>query len=404
MATTKLGSIQERRAAAHRQRGVTLIEALVALLIMSFGMVALSGMQSSLRRSDDIARQRSDAMRLANADMERMRGFTQLGVPTPAQSAAGEYGYAEIASTASPLSMLVEQTTYSLTRTVQTRTEPPRKDVTITVTWTDRAGDNQTVNLVGVITPTEPKLSSALRFAPAYESFRPPKERHDAIPPSAVDLGGGISAAAPPGTSYVFWIFDNVTGRLTGICNVANRTLGTLTSADVASCQAGITGGALVVSGFVRYSTGTLTPSADSPSSIALPLSVTASLTTSAPTAPACYNDSSLAAAAGQTYASYMCAIYPDSSVSPPAWSGSIDIGTLPIAAGGYRICRYSADYNGDGSINPNEHPKTYSSVSVSLSRQNFLVIDYGVSCPSGTPANPSVGRFASTATAQHQP
>lgn len=41
-----------RRVAGH-QRGVTLIEALVALLVMSFGMVALVGLLANLRRGGD---------------------------------------------------------------------------------------------------------------------------------------------------------------------------------------------------------------------------------------------------------------------------------------------------------------------------------------------------------------
>ncbi|WP_370695081.1 type IV pilus modification PilV family protein, partial [Klebsiella pneumoniae] len=38
-----------------RQRGVTLIEALVALMVMSFGMVALVGLLATLRRGGDVA-------------------------------------------------------------------------------------------------------------------------------------------------------------------------------------------------------------------------------------------------------------------------------------------------------------------------------------------------------------
>ena len=51
------------------QRGVTLIEALVALMVMAFGMVALVGLMSNLRRSTDVAKQRSEAMRLAQAEL-----------------------------------------------------------------------------------------------------------------------------------------------------------------------------------------------------------------------------------------------------------------------------------------------------------------------------------------------
>ena len=52
-----------------RQAGVTLIEAMVALLIMAFGMVALVGLQSNLRRSADLAKQRGEAIRIAQQQL-----------------------------------------------------------------------------------------------------------------------------------------------------------------------------------------------------------------------------------------------------------------------------------------------------------------------------------------------
>jgi len=63
-----------------------------------------------------------------------------------------------------------------------------------------------------------------------------------------------------------------------------------------------------------------------------------------------------------------------------------------------FKVCRYSADYNGNGYtywVNPDttkepafkidneEHPETYRAVSHSLARQNFLIVRGDVSCPS---------------------
>lgn len=395
-----------RQPLPHRRQqvGITLVEALVAMLIMAFGMVALSGLQTSLRRSSDDARQRTDAARIAQQTLESLRGFSQIQSATPSQAALGIFGYNDIASSTSPTAVVSNATSFNVSQTVTPVAAPPHLDVTVTVDWTDRAGTNRSLSLIGKISPVDPALAMAARFAPAFPISRSPFERHEAIPTAARDLGQGFSAAAPPGASGVFWVFNNITGRLTGICNVANRTLGTLTNSDIGNCQTGITGGAFVVSGYIRYATGTTTPSADTPASVALPVQVLANLTLSGAQAPACYNDSGSAAGAGQTYASYMCAIYPSTTSATPMWAGRIDLAGITLGTGGYSVYRYSADYDGNGTIDTPEHPRDYQNVSTSLSKQNFLVVDYAANAPTSTQANPTAGRYIDTSVVLHQP
>ena len=70
---------------ARRQRGISLLEALLAFVVLSFGMLALGKLQSHLRLQADIARQQSQAVRLAQQDIERLRAYSVLtgggGVP-----------------------------------------------------------------------------------------------------------------------------------------------------------------------------------------------------------------------------------------------------------------------------------------------------------------------------------
>ena len=47
------------------QRGVSLVEAIVAMAVMAFGMMAIVGLQTTLRQNSDIAKQRSEAVRIA---------------------------------------------------------------------------------------------------------------------------------------------------------------------------------------------------------------------------------------------------------------------------------------------------------------------------------------------------
>ena len=81
-----------RRATRHGSAGITLIEALIALLVLSLGMLALVQVQSTLRYNSDVAKQRSEAVRIAQENMESLRAYGRLAATT------GYKSYTEIAS------------------------------------------------------------------------------------------------------------------------------------------------------------------------------------------------------------------------------------------------------------------------------------------------------------------
>lgn len=56
------------------QRGFKLIEALIALAVLAVGSLALSSLQLWLDHGTALARQRSDAVRLAQTQIEQLRG------------------------------------------------------------------------------------------------------------------------------------------------------------------------------------------------------------------------------------------------------------------------------------------------------------------------------------------
>ena len=60
----------------HRsQRGVSLIEALVAMAVMAFGTLGVLGVQTTLRLNADIAKQRNEAVRIGQETIEAARSF-----------------------------------------------------------------------------------------------------------------------------------------------------------------------------------------------------------------------------------------------------------------------------------------------------------------------------------------
>jgi hypothetical protein len=95
-------------------------------------------------------------------------------------------------------------------------------------------------------------------------------------------------------------------------------------------------------------------------------------------------------------------------------WSGKVVLTGFSTGtnASDYRVCRYSADYNGSGDmytvdkrrLDNAEHPEVYGRVTQSLSSQNFLVIRGDRTCPTAPAVSPSLGVFADYSTVQLQP
>ena len=143
----------------HAQRGATLFEALVAFLVLSLGMVAIARLQGHLRLDADVARQRSEAVRLAQEDMESLRGFGALN------AAPGLRSFDAIASASR--SVDTGTASYLIDRRIGTAGGPPlAKSVSITVSWTDRSGAAQQVTLHSIVAGSDPALSAALALGP----------------------------------------------------------------------------------------------------------------------------------------------------------------------------------------------------------------------------------------------
>ena len=60
------------------ERGFTLIEALIALVVMSLGMLTFAAVQARLRTHSDVAKQRSEAVRIGQENIENLRAFGSL--------------------------------------------------------------------------------------------------------------------------------------------------------------------------------------------------------------------------------------------------------------------------------------------------------------------------------------
>lgn len=429
------------------QRGVTLIEALVALVIMSFGMVALVGLLSNLRYGGDVAKQRSEAMNLAQAELEKLRSYSIL--KKTAGATVQDYE-SDLLGEVLPRTITGENsnTTFTLSRTVRPllngvaaptgEVEPQAlraQAVGVQVDWLDRSGAPQSVTLNTIISRADPVFTLAVGVTPPSNGVRLPGNRHPAIPPRAQDLGNGSSAFRPPNGGTAVWVFNNLTGVITGKCEIGETT--TLTASAVDSCRNNTVG--YLISGSIRFSNADA-PDPARPEALALPAPLNAYLNltpsqlkvrdsdgafTVAPGAAyqespnhVCFSDAPEPGVTSRTSVNYYCIVFPNTQ-TPRNWWGQLLLTGLNIgtSATDHKVCRYSADYNGNGytyvpatreddldKIDNEEHPATYQRVTYSLARQNFLVVRGDVSCPTAPAPDPTNGIFLDYSTVQIQP
>lgn len=411
-------------------RGVSLVEAMVALAIMGFGMLAVVGVQATMRLNADIAKQRSEATRIGQESMEKLRAFMVI------DTAPGATAFADIAN-AGPTNVggLTTNTTYRLSQTVVDYTNPPSKALTVTVAWNDRTDQSQQVVLRSVIAAAAPALSGTLAVRPGAAAGGPvrrPFSRHPTIPVQARDFGTGRSAFVPPWQSRYVFVFNNITGVITGVCDFGFTAAGlsndTITTTDVASCDNNTQ--AQLLSGFVRFwrdSGGPNLTAADveDPVGPALRLRMRLTLTSSGhPSGSFCIDDASGTSTElfNQTlaFATYFCVIR---SNTPALWSGTTEIeaqDTSTISGNidwlisddssgsssdpKFRICRYTPATSDSDPVANRDHPRNYVDVSGNLTNQNFVTIPRNKTCPTDVAANPAAGDLVNSNTLQHQP
>ncbi|MCF8204407.1 MAG: prepilin-type N-terminal cleavage/methylation domain-containing protein [Methylotenera sp.] len=436
-----------RLALPHRrrtQRGVTLIEALVALLVMSFGMLALVGLMSNLRLGADIAKQRSEAMRIARAALAEVRDYSEL--TRTASTPATAHTFDDIISKpAVDITPPDSNTTYTVTRTVQPLpTAGTGVSVRVHVSWVDRAGSAtaQFVTLDTVIAKADPVFRAVVGLAPQNGRIADTSGRNPAIPGDALKYDKQLSLYRPSSLGSTIWVFNNLSGALVGRCS-NSTALADLTQSEVNQCNGTATGHLL--RGTVRFSnTDPANPTLPEATALRLDLDfqggsyamprldaaglpmrdsagviLTDSYTATPPTPVGgtqpnfeCFNDSPTGSPGTQTAVNYACVIF--QSTGAFSWSGKVVLTGFPTgtASTNYRVCRYSADYNGSGdmytadkkALDNSEHPEVYGRVNGPLIGQNFLVIRGDRTCPTAPAVDLANGVFADYSTVQLQP
>lgn len=387
------------------QRGISLIEALVAMTVMAFGTLAVLGVQTSLRANADVSKQRGEAVRIAQAAMEAARGYGSLtnyeDIEAAGAAAVSVYDAANASYTAE---IRVEDAHLYDDDPALEEARPHRKTVTVVVEWTDRSGQVQSVTLQSAVDRVPPGLQASLVVPADQSAVRQPEGRSAAIPREAtMSEDGRTSRFTPPGSTAA-WVFDNITAHITQSC-----------VGDVCTAF-----NARLLTGYVRFATttaGGLAPTdgdAKAPPGTAVLVDVVYSQTSPSDqvgTNKSCFERLD----AG--YVTYWCAV--PLGTSGTSWSGRSTISTASLAiatsmtetsATLHRVCRYTTKLGNltvPANMTNDEHPNTYASARNALVNQNFLTIRAGngstaFACPDG---DDNVGDpYLSGRTYAHQP
>lgn len=381
--------IDHRRSSIRSQsRGVSLIEALLALVVMSLGMLAVVGVQATLRSNGDLSRQRAEAVRLAQEGIETWRTFTSV-TAVGGQPLLGNLDYTDIVSDGPiDVSPPLANAVYLRTRIVSADApngSPPLKTLAVSVQWTDRTGAPQQVQLFTTVARIAPAIAASLSVPPNGAPARQPLGRHAAIPRGAINQNDGTSTFTPPPTTglpVTTLVFDNLSGLITCI----QEGVPTCTPAFVGQLVTGYIGVPAASTGFalrLDYA------------SLGTPSSPSAGLD---PPRAAVYDRSepcfvaTPAVISGATVSEYYCVVRLDSSGPvPKPWRGQLVFGPAaaftasPAAVAGpttlLRACRYDgirAAY-----VEPTG-PLSNQSFAP-LSGQNFLLLFADAVCPAGT-------------------
>lgn len=392
------------------QRGTTLLEALIAFLVLSLGMLATARLQGQLRTTAALSRERAVAVRLAQRDIERLR-------------------ITSYAAMADATTIVDDSTRFTVERRLTAATHA--QAAAVTVRWNARDDSAQSIVLHTMIAEADRAYAGALAIAPAALDAQGAYGRSTDIPLAAHDLGDGRSALKPIEGGTRALVFDNRSGRLLAQCDGVSATITTaaLGAAGLSGCSDS-TG--ILLSGTVRFAAAGLPPDPGHADDAPLALSVdtggaTAPCSTEArktvrytttsglhiAAAPLDAAPASLGLSAwtdtGDRHVAYHCVVVPPAA---GAWSGSVTVvpqgWTIGAGAGDRRICRYSADLDASGAIDANvEHPALYAHASKPLAHQNFLVIAGNQSCPKADPVHLDGGAedvIVDLGTTAHQP
>jgi prepilin-type N-terminal cleavage/methylation domain-containing protein len=225
-----------------RSNGFTLLEIMIAVLIISIGITALANLQGKLTRYSALAKQRTVAMNLAEQQIETMHSFYTMGATGAEPCAMAQSGYDDLADCVNGNTLTVGTMQFRLSWAIDAFIQnadgttdryaadsvmlrPDLKLVTIRVEWDDGQGDTLHVELVDIVDGTS--VFNTGRVLARVDSNKPPR-----TPFNPADFPGVVEIAIGS---------DKIKGSTTPKPKIVNKGVNVITSFDVVTfLQTGI--------------------------------------------------------------------------------------------------------------------------------------------------------------------
>lgn len=161
----------------HGSRGFSMVEVMISVVVLGFGLMALAALQTSLIRSSVETKAQTVALQLAKDKLEDLRSFGTLvgyqavttgadtindsngnlgGVDYSRAWTVTRFGYQPSAGTFAPIATLTGPTPAANASGVAFTANNEYKRVAITVSWTDANGSTQSIGLedaIGAVSP-----------------------------------------------------------------------------------------------------------------------------------------------------------------------------------------------------------------------------------------------------------
>jgi Tfp pilus assembly protein PilV len=210
------------RRPAQRARGFSIIEALIAALVLSFGMMAIAGMQIGMSRNADVSKQRTEATRLAQQRMEQLRSWVGRNAPNMRYNLASLGVTGSTANAVLPVRDTVVGDNATFTRDWSVLGDSANlRQMVVTVTWRDRTEEEHTVTLNSVIATASQTDAGVIAASPVGgvgPSLTGRNQRDNRVPYDAVSIGTGRSTYRWPGTGQPWLVFDDTNANILYRC------------------------------------------------------------------------------------------------------------------------------------------------------------------------------------------
>jgi prepilin-type N-terminal cleavage/methylation domain-containing protein len=328
------------------QSGFSLLEVMIAVVIIGFGVIAIGKFFSVSMLNSGFVHQQTIALSLADSKIEDLRAYDSLTTYNAISTSTELDGVYTISSTINPIASAGSLGAY--------------KEIAVTVAWTDLLNQPQTITSTSVIGSNDPKsIAYLLKNHTPQDNQVHPFNRVLKVPIPAINQNDGTSIYSPPGADISISL-DNTSGDIVG---------GSIVPDTIADDTA-----YYLLSGYISFGSGSTDPSTDAERNIDIILNITASDYD-------CWDDSHLPpdAKAYPGFITYSC-IIKGFGAGDPVWSGTIRMeldtsGVVVDLSTVDNICRF------DNTL------ASYTDISETLANQNFIIIKSTRSCDSGTTA-----------------